>query len=138
MPKRLIGYTTAKRKPSPKPPKRVKRRHKTAGGRNSDPKKLAWQRAETICIVTQSPYGPNPCAGVLEVHHDRPKGSRATDRRTATLCTGHHRTGPCSVQMMGRTRFQRFHGLDMDYWTAKIEYDWQASKRQAHQARGGA
>lgn len=122
--RKTVPYRTAKRKPSPKPPKRVKRRSKTKGGRGSDPKKIAWLHTQGCCICGAMP---------VEVHHDRRLGSRAMDRKTVPLCPLHHMDGSHSVGRMGRTGFEHDHRIDMDELTATYESIW-----QAHQARGGA
>ena len=106
---------------------RLRARSRTRGGRNSLPGKLAWLR-EQRCDICGRLYP--------EVHHDRRLGSRADDRRTVPLCqpfgkAGHHRDGPESVQVLGRTRFQELHRYDLDarcaYWQAR----WDAQERAA-------
>lgn len=112
-----------------------KARYVTAGGRHSDPEKLAWLRTRK-CIVAinrvwtlDGSMRQTLCTtGRVEAHHDRHHGSRATDKRTVPICEGHHRTAPDSLHVLGRAGFQAFHRFDMDAETTRYEQEWQDSK----------
>src|SRR3990167_53405 len=100
------------------------KRTRTKGGRNSDPKKLAWLRTR-MCMVGRL----GVCYGYVEAHHDRPMGAPATDKRTVPLCGGaHHREGPQSIEKLGRAEFERVHNINMDERTAFYETEWQERK----------
>lgn len=73
----------------------------------------------------------SPCLGGMTVHHHRPGGSRATDRRTVPLCAGHHLhdAGPHSLERLGREGFQALHDMDMDDEVAYYEMLWVAHKQ---------
>lgn len=105
--------------------------------RGDDKAKVAWMHETGHCLVMErggvGPMGPGDplperCGYGLEVHHDRPGGSRATDKRTARLCDVHHRTGDTSVERLGRQGFQRYHSIDMNEETARTEREWQSYK----------
>ena len=124
-PKALVPYAEAHAPRKPKARKRIKARRVTKAGRNSDPAKLAWLRTLWCRCVTTDPQG---CWGVVETHHDRHHGSRATDKKALPACAGHHRTGPHSVEALGREGFQVYHGLDLDTECAKYETEWRVRK----------
>jgi hypothetical protein len=93
-----------------------KARHRTKGGRNTLPAKLAWIRTQRCDVCPSWPS---------EAHHDRPGGARATDKRVAPLCSRHHRTGDDSVQALGRQAFQAHHGIDLDARTRWWQERWE-------------
>jgi len=95
---------------------RLRARHRTKGGRNSLPDKLAWLRTQACDICGARP---------VEVHHDRFLGSRATDERTIPLCVRHHREGPEAVQTLGRTGFQEFHDYTISARCALWHERWE-------------
>lgn len=128
----------------------MRRSSRTKGGRGSDRAKVAWlhtldclvqvrRRAGTYHDLEPEVHGyasaaqllPSPCGGVLEVHHDRLRGSPANDRKTVPVCSAHHRTGPHSLAQLGRRGFQEFHGIDMDRETTWYELEWQTHKAGA-------
>jgi hypothetical protein len=102
------------------------KRYRTRGGRNSNPGKLAWLRTWCSCLVASvgagtmrefghvAPAFVVGCAGPIEVHHHRKRGARASDDRTLPLCRAHHRTGPRSVEKLGRIGFESYVGVDLD------------------------
>lgn len=102
----------------------LKAKYVTKGGRNSDLGKLRFIRSRE-CMVKASP-STDPCEGLTEAHHDRPKGAPANDARTVPLCVGHHRTGQYSVQALGRNGFELFHKLDMDAAVDHYETEYRA------------
>lgn len=119
-----IPYEVARGKmPRPKPvARRIKKRHRTKGGRNSDLKKLAWLR------TLPCPFAQFVACSAVEVHHDRPLGAPATDRRTIPVCAWHHRLGVDSIENLGRAGFEQWHDISVDQETARYEALWQRQK----------
>ena len=114
-----------KRTPLPPRTARIKIRRVTRGGRGSDPAKLAWLR-ELRCVA----YATDAyfCWGGMTVHHDRPRGARATDARTCPVCVGHHTAGRHSVTALGRRRWQEVVLVDLELECARYEAAWQSRK----------
>lgn len=108
---------------------RPKARYRTKGGRHSDPEKLEWLRSQN-CVVREKAKNPTPCEGWMEAHHDRPGGSRATDKRSCPLCHGHHQAGEFSLEKMGRKRFETHHGLNVAVECDRYEMEWQQVKNE--------
>ena len=124
--KRLVQYAEAHAPRKPNARKRIRARRVTKGGRGSDPAKMAWLRSLRCLCFASDPYG---CRGRIEVHHDRPGGSRATDACCVPLCgLGHHREGPHSVEVLGREAFQVFHRLDLAAYCRLYEAEWRVRK----------
>lgn len=113
-----------------KRPTRIKKSAQTKGGRNSNPAKLRWLR-EQKCLVAVVGKNGSVCYGVVEVHHDRLRGARATDARTLPLCSGHHRVGPYSVERLGRRGFEGYLGTPIDGETAWYEAEFARSRRSS-------
>lgn len=130
----MKSYAEIKAPRKVKPRKRIKKSARTKGGRNSNPTKLAWLRTQpclVAAIVTHDPHQRFVCWGVTEVHHDRKRGARATDAKTLPLCTAHHRTGPNSVQTLGRQGFEDYLGTPLDGEIAWYEAEFARSRRSS-------
>ena len=121
---------------------KARRIRKEKPHRGDDRAKVAWLHTRE-CIasptnrtnrIVHAARGPMPdwsgCDGRIEVHHDRPGGARATDKRTAPVCTGHHRTGPDSLATLGRRGFEQLHSISMNAETARYEREWQVYRSQ--------
>lgn len=90
--------------------------------RGDDPAKIAWMH--TLGCMISGEYG-------VEVHHDRRLGGKATDKRTVPLKDRFHRTGPFSVEKLGRQGFEKHHRISMDEQTASYEAMWQTYREGA-------
>lgn len=109
----------------------------TAGGRHSNPEKLAWLRTKKCLVAENTHWAPvvsgvvwvseqSRCVGRVEPHHHRVRGARANDARTVPICASHHRTAPDSLHVLGRRGFEAFHRLDLDAECGRYETEWQA------------
>lgn len=76
-----------------------------------DPDKLAFvAQQRCLCWATD----PGGCNARVEVCHDRVRGGKRDDRRTWAGCANHHRLGPRAYHVLGRSRFQQVHRIDLD------------------------
>lgn len=86
------------------------------------PDKLAFICAQRCLCWSLDPEG---CRGRVTVHHVRIRGGQRLDARTVPLCVGHHTSGPRSLHVLGRKRFEREHRLDTEREAAFYEQKFQ-------------
>lgn len=116
--------------PAPKPAVRRQRN----SYRNLD--KLAFVAAQRCLCWSVDPTG---CKGRITVHHVRIQGGKKNDRRCLALCLGHHTTGPRSVHVLGRKRFEVVHRVDLRQEAAYYEQkylNWKADLAARSQRLG--
>lgn len=141
--RKTVPYRTAKRKPSPKPPKRVKRRNAKKGGsrfpERREPAYIAWLHGEKCVVtglvagfnrnVTQGEYWYANLFVLIVAAHNPSKGAGGWDKDALPL---------------DDTLHKEQHRIGIKAFCAKYGIDWPKlaaehyARFQAHQARGGA
>jgi hypothetical protein len=94
-----------------------KRRSKLRRGRVVDVPYLRWMHTHG-CLVEGK---RSPCIGTITVHHFREFGNPKNDRRTLTLCQGHHQEafGPDSIERLGKAKWQAKFGINIQLEIAR-------------------
>lgn len=94
--------------------KRTPVRRKRPGvrrGRIVDTHFLAWMHTHGCLVEGKG----SPCVGVITVHHVREYGGQKSDRRTLTLCQGHHQEGAGldSIEKLGKAAWEAKFGVSI-------------------------
>lgn len=111
----------------------VRKKRKTARrGRVQDPLYLGWVRT-LVCVICKYRYpGDDPDMTVqttpTEAAHigERGLGHKCSDRETIPLCAEHHRTGPESHHVLGKS-FWKHHGLNKDALVKELNRFYECS-----------